>query len=153
MFTKQEASQLKQQFWTSFGQYMAPVPSADGLKINWVNYKTGVKDLHFKMEADKNAAIISIVLSQADIERQEFFFNQFIQIKYLLHDALNEEWQWALHIPDESNKITSSIYKTLNGVNIFKKDDWPGIISFFKPRIIALDAFWSEVKFSFESLW
>ena len=152
MFTKQEASQLKQQFWTSFGQYMAPVPSADGLKINWVNYKTGVKDLHFKMEAGKNAAIISIVLSQADIERQEFFFNQFIQIKHLLHDALNEEWQWALHIPDESNKITSSIYKTLNGVNVFKKEDWPAIISFFKPRIIALDAFWSEVKFSFESL-
>ncbi len=152
MFTKQEASQLKQQFWTSFGQYMAPVPSADGLKINWVNYKTGIKDLHFKMEADKNTAIISIVLSHADIERQEFFFNQFIQIKHLLHDALHEEWQWALQVPDEKNKITSSIYTTLSGVNIFKKDDWPAIISFFKPRIIALDAFWSDVKFSFENL-
>jgi len=44
----------------------------------------------------------------------------------------------------------STIRTTLPGVNIFKTDDWPRIISFFKPRIIALDAFWDLVRDGFE---
>ena len=129
---------------------MAPVPSATGLEINWVNYKTGIKDLYFKMQADNKAAIISIIMTHADASRQILFFNQFVQVKGLLRDALQEEWQWALHVPDENNKLISHIYTSLASSNIFKKEDWPGIISFFKPRIIALDSFWADVKFSFK---
>ena len=150
MFSRQEASILKQQFWTSFGQYMSPVPSAEGLKTNWVNYKTGVKDLHFKMLAGSTAATISIVMAHAATGRQRIVFNQFIQVQHLLQHALQEEWQWALHVPDENNKTVSCIYTSLTGVNIFKKEDWPAIISFFKPRIIALDIFWNEVKVGFD---
>ncbi|MES1225633.1 MAG: DUF4268 domain-containing protein [Bacteroidota bacterium] len=150
MFTKQEASILKQQFWTSFGQYMAPVPSANGLKINWINYKTGIKDLYFKMDADNKAATISIIIAHSDAALQTRFYNQFKQVKNLLKNALQEEWQWALLLPDENNKTVSRIYTSLTGVSIFKKEDWPQIISFFKPRIIALDNFWYDVKDAFE---
>ena len=52
MYSKSEASQLKQEFWTSFGQYMSPVLSAEGEKLNWINYKTGEKDIFFKMKAN-----------------------------------------------------------------------------------------------------
>ncbi len=45
MFSKQEASQLRKDFWTAFGLYMRPIPSAEGDKINWINYKTGEKDI------------------------------------------------------------------------------------------------------------
>ena len=41
MYTKQEAAQLRKEFWTAFGQYMKPVPTEDGEKVNWINYKTG----------------------------------------------------------------------------------------------------------------
>jgi hypothetical protein len=40
----------------------------------------------------------------------------------------------------------------MEGVSIFNKEDWPKLISFFKPRIVALDEFWNMVKYSFESL-
>ena len=150
MYNKQDASILKQQFWTSFGQYMAPVPSAEGLKINWVNYKTGIKDLYFKMETDSKTATISIVMAHANIATQTIFFNQFMQVKNVLKDALREEWQWVLHMQNENNKTVSCIYTSLTGANIFKKEDWPIIISFFKPRMIALDAFWNDVKFGFK---
>ncbi len=56
MYSKQEAANLKREFWTVFGQYMRPVLSADGEQINWVNYKTGEKHVFFKCEADSKAA-------------------------------------------------------------------------------------------------
>lgn len=65
MYSKQEASKLKQQFWTSFGLYMQPVPSANGEKVNWINYKTGIRHVSFRMNAGDHADI-SIELSHPD---------------------------------------------------------------------------------------
>jgi len=150
MYNQHEQSVLRQQFWTAFGHYMAPIPSSEGIKINWVNYKTGIKDLSFKMEAGAGTADIAIVIAHADTARRSHLFNLFAQLKTQLQSALQEEWQWTPQMDGGKGKAIGRIYTTLGGVSIYKKDDWPLIISFFKPRIIALDAFWNEVKFAFE---
>jgi hypothetical protein len=152
LYTKDEASQLRQAFWTTFGQYIAPQLSAEGGKVNWINYKTGLKHVYFKMEADKRAATISIELSHPDAGMQELFFEQFIEFKNILHSTLNEPWEWELHRTEENGKTISRIYRQLHDVNVFNKNDWPALISFFKPRIIALDEFWSLVKDGFDAL-
>jgi hypothetical protein len=152
MYSKDQASQLRQTFWTTFGQYLSPQLSADGLKINWINYKTGIKHLHFKMQTDNRSAYIAIELSHPDPGVQELFFEQFKELKVVLNSALNEEWEWSVHVPDEYGKTVSRIYKTLNGASVFNRNDWPALISFFKPRIIALDDFWSTAKYSFDAL-
>ncbi|CAN5192846.1 hypothetical protein BH23BAC1_BH23BAC1_38960 [soil metagenome] len=152
MYTKGEASQLRQAFWTAFGQYIAPHPSDEGLKVNWINYNTGFKSVYFRMQADSRKASIGIELSHADVEIQQMFFEQFLALKNVLHQILGEEWRWLLHTKDQKNKTFSRIYKELSPVNIFNKDEWPDLISFFKPRIIALDEFWIDAKYSFENL-
>jgi hypothetical protein len=152
MFKKEEAAKIRQAFWTAFGHFIAPHPSAEGIKVNWINYKTGLKYVHFKLNADGKKASVSIELSHPDIEIQELFYEQFLELKMLLHTILNEEWEWNLHIPDEMGKIISNIKKEISPVNIYKQEEWPELISFLKPRIIALDEFWTDAKYSFESL-
>jgi hypothetical protein len=150
MYSKDQASQLKQEFWTAFGQYMGPVLSAEGLRTNWINYKTGVKNIYFRMQADNKQASISIDITHQDIELQELFFEQFLTYKTMLHSTLNEDWEWELHTTDEYGKTISRIYTELKPVSIYQKENWPQLISFFKPRIIALDEFWSDAKTAFE---
>jgi len=152
MYSKDEASQLKQQFWTTFGQYISPQLSAEGLRVNWVNYKTGLKHVYFKMQADKRSAFIAIELTHSDPGIQELFFEQFKEFKNILHATLDETWEWELHGKDESGKTISRIFKQIDEVSIFNKNDWPALISFFKPRIIALDEFWNDVKYGFDAL-
>ena len=152
MYSKQEASQLRQEFWTAFGQYMSPVLSSEGEKTNWINYKTGEKDIYFRMNADNKKASIGIELTHKDEGVQALYFEQFQQLKNLLHNALEENWNWLLHARDEQGKRISRIYTEINGVSVFKREDWPQLISFFKPRIIALDEFWSTAKHAFEAM-
>lgn len=152
MFSKAEASQLRHQFWTTFGQYIRPQLSADGEKVNWINYKTGIKHVHFKMEAENRKARISIEISHYDTGIQELFFEQFKELKNILQNQLNEEWEWQLHYFDNEGKTISRIYAELENASIFNREDWPKLISFFKPRIIALDEFWSVAKYSFDAL-
>jgi hypothetical protein len=150
MYSKEQASQLRQAFWTAFGQYMGPVLSAEGLRTNWVNYKTGVKHIFFRMQADNKHASISIEITHPDKELQQLFFEQFATYKNVLHNTLNEDWEWQLHATDEYGKTISRISTEIAHVSIYQKEDWPKLISFFKPHIIALDEFWSDAKYTFE---
>jgi hypothetical protein len=150
LYSKEQISALKQAFWTAFGQYMGLSVNADGQKINWINYKTGLKHLSFKMQADKNSAYIAIEISHPDPGMQMLLLEQFKEFKVLIEASIGEEWDWQLHVQNEQYKTISRIYKELPQVSIYKQEDWPTLISFFKPRIIALDEFWNDAQYSFD---
>lgn len=122
------------------------------MKINWVNYKTGFKDVSFRMDADNRQAFIGIVLTHKDIGIQELYFEQFAELRSVLHGFLPEPWTWEAGVYDDFGRPISRIYVRLEGVNIFNRDDWPALITFFKPRLLALDEFWTVAQYSFEPL-
>ena len=55
---------------------MRPLPGANGDTINWLNYKTGIKHLYFRMDADNDQATIAIDLSHPDRLVQQQYFEQ-----------------------------------------------------------------------------
>jgi hypothetical protein len=141
-----DKAKTKQDFWTVFGQYMAPVLSAEGIRTNWMNYKTGIKHIYFRLEAENGYAYIGIEIRHPDINEQQAFFERMIPFKGLLEDKLQEVWEWQSMVKDTSSVTVSRISKRCINVNLYDQADWPAIISFLKPRLIALDQFWTEVK-------
>lgn len=152
MFTREEASRIRHEFWTTFGKYMSPIPSSEGVAINWINYHTGVKDLYFRMNADKQTATICISIESSDAAVRELYFDQFMELEMLLHNATGEPWEWQRDVALSEGRTVSRIGKALDGVSVFNMNDWSVIISFLKPRIIALDSFWENAKYSFLTL-
>ncbi len=150
MYSKQETATIKQSFWTSFGLYMKPVPTAAGQKNSWINYKTGIPHIYFRMVAEKRYASIAIEIANPSEEMRAMQFKQFAQLKTLFQNMAGKEWTWQENTIDSNGKPMSRIYQTLAGVSVLAEQDWPAIISFLKTRIIALDAFWEEVKYGFE---
>ena len=115
-----------------------------------MNYKTGIKHIYFRMDANNKMASISIELRHSEPGLQKEYFKKLEALKTLLHQTAGEEWQWQLHEHDGDGKLVSRIAMVLNDVNLFHKADWPVIISFLKPRMLALDTFWKLVKENFE---
>lgn len=150
MFSKEEASRIRQEFWKTFGRYLSLHLSAEGVKVNWINYRTGIRHLAFRMDADRDSACIWIELSDPDTELQELMFRQFRAVAHMLQTRTGESWDWTLQLPDEQGQVISRIGTCLQDVNIYRREDWPAIISFLKPRMLALDAFWSEAQHGFE---
>lgn len=150
MYTRQQASQIKQQFWTVFGKYMSPVLSAGGEKINWINYKTGVRFIHFKMDVNKDTACIGIEIIKKDPVVAKQLYEKFMLLQDGLEQSLGEKWICEPHSIDEYGLPLSRIVCQLPGVSVFNQTHWPQIISFLKPRIINLDNFWCHHKMIFE---
>lgn len=149
MYSQKEISLQREQFWTSLGVYMAPVLSAEGIKINWVNYKTGQKGIRIVMNVAGNKAYIGLEFTQADPEWQDLQFEKLLQFKTIF-DAMLEGWEWERKIITADGKMISRVYSEIAEVNIMDRSHWPQLISFFKQRLVALDRFWTEYKFAFE---
>jgi hypothetical protein len=105
------------------------------------------------MDADHKHVSISIVISSSDPLRQQAFYNRLTQMKQMIEEVLGEkDWIWQPFNPDEYGNIVSTVSKQITGVSIHRQEDWPAMISFLKPRIMALDVFWSVGKYGFEEL-
>lgn len=151
MYSKDEVKLLKTQFWTAFGMVMKPHLSTEGLRINWVNYKTGVKDIVFKTDASKKEISISIQLHHDDVGIRELYWEQFLEFKSLFHSIVEEEWDWNDIAYNEYDEPYSSISISSKG-NIFDKDQWQDMFAFLKARLLKLDEFWSDAQEIFKSL-
>jgi len=147
MYSRQETADVRKKFWASFGKYLAPVPSSSGKKINWINYKTGIRVIQFKMEVI-NEAYIGIEITHNDPGKRKIYYDQFEALKPILEKVLGERWQWQLYTREKAP--IARIFTILPNVNVYNPADWPAIISFFKQRLIGLDYFWQEYRMVFE---
>ena len=138
MYNPQEASQIRQQFWTTLGQYLAPIPSASGLKVNWINYKTGVQAIRFKMDVLHKHAFAGVEINGTTETRSDLY-RMFLLFK---HD-FPENYLWVETTEDADGRAVSRIYKSLDGCTPLNNADWPELIAFFKEQIIAFDQFWA----------
>ena len=138
MYNPQEASQIRQQFWTTLGQYLAPIPSATGLKVNWINYKTGVKAIRFKMDVLQKHAFAGVEISGTAEIRSDLY-----RMFLLFKQDFPEDYTWLKATENADGRSVSRIYKSLDGFTPLNKTHWPELIAFFKEQITAFDGFWA----------
>lgn len=146
MYSKAESAHIKTSFWISYGQYMKPIANANGEDINWVNYKTGKKNVFFRMHFDKKIAKIFIEISCKNEEERIALYQKILMFKEEFETIVGSGFDWVPNAYDDYGKPVSVIVKTIENVSIFKKEDWPEVISFFKTSMIQLDAFWVANK-------
>ena len=151
MFTKEQVKQFNKEFWTAFGVVMKPHYSASGFKINWINYKTGVKDIVFKMDATTKTVSIAIQFKHKDEGIRALYWEQLEEFKTLFHSTMDEEWIWDDSLFDKYGSSYSSVSIENKG-NIYDKDQWQDMFAFLKVRLIKLDEFWDDAKEMFKSL-
>ena len=125
---------------------MKPVPGANGEPVNWLNYKTGIRNIFFRMDADQQKASAGIEIRHTSDADRIHYYNQFAALKKLLQQATLYKWNWQPAVADENGLLISRISQVLDNVNVLNEADWPAIITFLKTRMMALDAFWEMVK-------
>ncbi len=146
MYDRETVRTTNALFFTSFGKFMMKQRSNSGNKVNWINYKTGVKSLYFRLEVDQRSARVCIDIQHKDEYIRELLFEQFLSLKTIFNTVTDNNWNWIESYENETGNTFSRIYAEIEEVNIYKKESWHPIFNFYKHSLLKLDEFWIEFK-------
>lgn len=152
MYGKEEAKQLKKEFWTSFGLYMKKYNLKYGRKLNWVNYKTGIRDVYFRLNADKTTATFAIEIQHKDEGIRSLFFDQFVELKTVLNDSFSEPLTWERESINDFKLPISKIGSVCSDVNVFDKNTWKTAFQYLEKNITEIHEFWEDFNEIFKNL-
>ena len=136
MFSKQEAQELKKEFWIAFGK---------SFPRKWLLYDTKIKDFSFKFNADQKKAEVSLTIEM----KYELFRNAYSEKICSLENILQEEigdLQKEEFYTLENGKVISRFWITKENVSIFNKNTWQEIFEFFVEKMEIFERFFYEYE-------
>lgn len=146
VFSKEEAKQLRIDFWTAFGVYMRQHASLMGPKQKWVNYHTGVKGIFFRLEADAKSVRVAITLEHEDEGMRALFYAQFEEMRQYLTLETAGEWTWEPTFYQADGREIARIYREQLGLSLYNRVDWHLMFAFLADSIVPLDAVWADCR-------
>lgn len=137
MFSKEEATKIKREFWIAF---------AEEYPRKWLLHNTKIKDVTFKFYVDNKKAQVLLDIEPKDDDKRKIYFQKIESLKTILvedylSDAIFDE-QCRL----DNGKMISRIYVELEKVSVFNKNTWETIFDFFNEKMGAFEMFFYEYE-------
>ncbi|WP_158837788.1 DUF4268 domain-containing protein [Polaribacter sp. L3A8] len=137
MFSKDEAAQLRKEFWTSFGK---------SFPRKWLLYNTKIKGFSFKFLADRKKAMVCLDIENPDELVNLLYYDKMLSLKTLLENELpeviyNDEYEL------ESGKKIHRIYVPFEGkFSVYNKNSWRDCFEFYVKTMPKFELFFYEYE-------
>ena len=138
MFSKEEATLLRKEFWISFGK---------SFPRKWLLYNTKVKGFSFKFVADRKNAMVVLDLEHTDEIANELLYDQLLSLKTILTTEYLPEVIYDATYELESGKIIHRIYVSHEiKFSIHNKNTWRDCYEFFVKEMTQFELFFNEYE-------
>ena len=135
MFSKEEALQIKKDFWIAFA---AEYPR------KWLLYNTKIKDVTFKFYVDNKKAQVLLDIEPKDENKRIIYYEKVESLKNILLEDYLEDAIFERNFYLETGKIISRVWVEKTGISINNKNIWPEIFDFFAEKMDAFERFFYE---------
>jgi len=147
MLPKEEFKRRRTQFWTGLETTMKSVRGSHGNKINWLSYKSNVKELYIRMEFDARGVRLCLDFQNRDEGIRALFLEQFQELKKVMQSSFSNELHFiSNHHIKSSDIFCLRVMSENSDLNFFHDEDLIPAQEFLKTQLISLDEFWSEFK-------
>jgi hypothetical protein len=146
MFSKEEAKQLREEFWDSFKRMSSGRRARKKLPENWTLAQTGIKALNLRFHVDREVAQVGIDLETRNMDKRIELFEKLESLKKLIEEAMESSMIWELEYIRENGKSVSRIYLQLEDVDIYNRDTWQAAHKFMYENMMKLEAFFLEYR-------
>jgi hypothetical protein len=133
MFSKEEATQIKKEFWISF---------SEKYPRKWILYNTKIKDAAFKFHVDNKTAMVSFDIETKDEQKRKIYFEKFESLQTILLEEYMPDVIFERNYYLENGKCISRIWTSCQDVSLYNKKSWAKIFEFFNEKMTAFEIFY-----------
>ncbi len=135
MFSKEEALQIKKDFWIAFA---AEYPK------KWILYNTKIKDVTFKFHIDNKKAQVLLDIEPKEEKKRIVYYEKVESLKNILLEEYLPDAIFERNFYLPSGKILSRVWVEKEGISINNKKTWPVVFEFFSEKMDAFERFFYE---------
>ena len=135
MFSKEEAVQIKKDFWIAFA---AEYPR------KWLLYNTKIKDVTFKFYVDNKKALVLLDIEPKDEAKHKIYYEKVESLKTILLEDYLDDVIFERNFYLETGKVISRIWVEKTGISINNKNTWPEVFDFFAEKMESFEYFFYE---------
>ena len=135
MFSKEEALQIKKEFWIVF---------AEEYPRKWLLYNTKIKDVTFKFYVDNKKAQVLLDIEPKDEEKRKIYYEKVESLKTILLEDYLDDVIFERNFYLETGKVISRLWVEKTGISINNKNTWPEVFDFFAEKMDAFERFFYE---------
>ena len=135
MFSKEEALQIKKDFWIAFA---AEYPR------KWILYNTKIKDVTFKFHVDNKKAQVLLDIEPKDENKRIVYYEKVESLKNILIEEYLPDAIFERNFYLQNGKILSRVWVEKEGISINNKKTWPEVFEFFSEKMDAFERFFFE---------
>ncbi len=137
MYSKEEAQQIKKEFWTAF---------AEAYPRKWLLYDTKIKDVTFKFYIDNKKAQVLLDIEPKDEEKRKIYYEKIESLKTILHEDYLPEAILERNFYLDNGKVISRIWIEKLNVSLNNRKYWPEIFEFFSETMTKFELFFYEFE-------
>ncbi len=137
MYSRAEAQQIKQEFWTTFGQWSAKKRKHNNLPERWLLNKTGVRGIRFRFSAEGKEIGAHLDITEKDAERREALL---MKIRFL-RSEFEQAGDKILVFTTEEPLINGAVISWVKSpLSLMNREQWPDIFHFFFTAMTSLES-------------
>lgn len=146
MYSKDEARQLRKDFWIAFSNYTKYYGTKVGEPIEWMLYKTGIKGLELKFEIEKKHVGVMIEVNAINENRRFDMYVLLDKYRSIIDNDFSENLEWIEQYPLDEKKSVSRVFIELHGVKYHNQDNWPVIFKFMAENMYQLQSNFVDIQ-------
>ncbi|MDA3823431.1 MAG: DUF4268 domain-containing protein [Bacteroidales bacterium] len=146
MYDKEEAKQMRIDFWQQFTDYTNNRRKNKGRTGKWIMDKTGINAINLKFHFDQKMALVGIDVETKNLDTRIAIYEKLESLKEQINKALGENTLWEVDYIRENDKSISRVYTAIDNVDIFDKTSWNRVNMFFFDRMTALEDMFLEYR-------
>ena len=135
MYSKEEALQIKKDFWIAF---------ATAYPRKWLLYNTKIKDVTFKFHVDNKKAQVLLDIEPKDENKRIIYYEKVESLKNILLEEYLPDAIFERNFYLQNGKILSRVWVEKEGISINNKKTWPEVFEFFSEKMDAFERFFYE---------
>jgi len=146
MYSKEEAKQMRMDFWEGFKKYSTPKRRKSGKNREWILQKTGIKTICLKFDLQKEKALVGVEVFHRDKYIEGLYYEKFECLRGILRDAFGEALIWQPDYLSEEGRQFAFIYVEKEHVGIHQPETWEDVYRFFYENMMKFEEILVEYK-------
>lgn len=145
MFSKEQAKQLRLDFWHKLDNRSRKLPGQKGEVRKWILDNTGIKGIDLRFDVNRKKATVALEINHRDEDRRLILYAKLDACKNIFESTFGAALNWDLAYQKNDDQHVSRVYVEMDG-DIYQQEQWPEMIKFLVNSMVRMEEAFGEVK-------